>query len=83
MIPNGFLDNTSSCLLVEETESIKLYRNKNDSVVVIFVFVVVLVSTRPYRRVVKAKASDTNQKLIFTNFDKLLNFRSSENRLLS
>ena len=83
MIPNGFLDSTSSCLLVEEIESIKLYRNKNDSVVVIFVLLLFLFSTRSYRRVVKVKASDTDQKLIFTNFDKLLNFRSSDNRLLS
>ena len=53
-------------------------------VAVMFVFVVVfLFPTRPFRRVVKVKASDTDQKLIFTNFDKLLNFRSSDNRLLS
>ena len=53
-------------------------------VAVMLVFVVVfLFPTRPFRRVVKVKASDTDQKLIFTNFDKLLHFRSSDNRLLS
>lgn len=52
------------------------------AVMLVFVVVFFLFPTRPYRRVVKVKASDTDQKLIFTNFDKLLNFRSSDNRLL-
>lgn len=48
-------------------------------VAVMFVFVVVFfVSDETIK-----SDSDTDQKLIFTNFDKLLNFRSSDNRLLS
>ena len=43
----------------------------------LFLLLFFLFPTRPFRRVVKVKASDTDQKLIFTNFDKLLHFRSS------